>query len=75
MMSGGAAMVAGMSKRKRGVVASMAAAFAARGYHAVGMRELAQDLGLNQGTLHHHFPSRDHACWRSAWRGSSCAGL
>lgn len=50
-----------MSPRKREIITSIASAFAARGYHAVGMRELAQELGLNQGTLYHHFPSKDHA--------------
>lgn len=61
VMSGGEAMLADMSRRKREIISSIAAAFALRGYHAVGMRELAQELGLNPGTLYHHFPSKDHA--------------
>ncbi|SCW60532.1 transcriptional regulator, TetR family [Sphingobium faniae] len=59
--SEGAALLEGMSPRRREIVASIATAFAARGYHGVGMRELARELGLNQGTLYHHFPSKDHA--------------
>jgi AcrR family transcriptional regulator len=51
----------GMSARKWEIARSIAAAFAKRGYHAVGMRELAADLNLNQGTLYHHFPSKDEA--------------
>lgn len=50
-----------MSRRKWEVMSSIAALFASRGYHGVGMRELAQELGLNPGTLYHYFPSKDHA--------------
>jgi AcrR family transcriptional regulator len=50
-----------MSQRKWEISCSIAKAFAARGYHAVGMRELAGELGLNPGTLYHHFPSKDGA--------------
>jgi TetR/AcrR family transcriptional regulator, cholesterol catabolism regulator len=49
-----------MTKRRWHVLASAAACFAARGYHGVGMRELAQAAGLNPGTLYHHFESKDH---------------
>ncbi|MDO7834413.1 TetR/AcrR family transcriptional regulator [Sphingobium sp. HBC34] len=51
----------GMSARKWEITCSIAAAFARRGYHAVSMRDLAADLNLNQGTLYHHFPSKDEA--------------
>ncbi len=51
----------GMSPRKWEIACSIVAAFAKRGYHGVGMRELAADLKLNQGTLYHHFPSKDEA--------------
>lgn len=50
-----------MSTRKREIICSLASSFATRGYHAIGMRELAQAVGLNQGTLYHHFPSKNHA--------------
>lgn len=50
-----------MTVRRWQVLSAVAAAFAARGYHGVGMREIAQSLGLNQGTLYHHFKSKDHA--------------
>lgn len=53
--------MAGMTTRRWQVLSSMAASFAASGYHAVGMRQLAQELGLNPGTLYHHFQSKDHA--------------
>lgn len=57
----GLAHLDAMSTRKREIICSLASSFARRGYHAVGMRELAQTIGLNQGTLYHHFPSKDHA--------------
>lgn len=50
-----------MTARRWEVLSSVAATFAAHGYHAVGMRQIAQELGLNQGTLYHHFESKDHA--------------
>lgn len=50
-----------MSPRKWEITCSIAKAFATRGYHAVGMRDLAGELGLNPGTLYHHFPSKDEA--------------
>ena len=50
-----------MTPRRWQVLSAIAAAFAANGYHAVGMRQIAQELGLNQGTLYHHFESKDHA--------------
>ena len=50
-----------MSERKRTIICSLASSFAKRGYHAVGMRELAQEVGLNQGTLYYYFPSKNHA--------------
>ena len=50
-----------MTRRRWEVLSSVAATFAAKGYHAVGMRQIAQELGLNQGTLYHHFESKDHA--------------
>lgn len=57
----GADHLAGMSERKREIIRSLAASFATRGYHGVGMRELAQGVGLNQGTLYYYFPSKNHA--------------
>ena len=50
-----------MTPRRWEVLSSVAATFAAKGYHAGGMRQIAQQLGLNQGTLYHHFESKDHA--------------
>ncbi len=50
-----------MTRRRWEVLSSIAATFAAKGYHAVGMRQIAQELGLNQGTLYHHFASKDRA--------------
>jgi TetR/AcrR family transcriptional regulator, cholesterol catabolism regulator len=52
---------AGMTPRRWEVLSSVAMAFAHKGYHAVGMRQIAQGLGLNQGTLYHHFQSKEHA--------------
>lgn len=50
-----------MSARRWEVLSAAATAFASRSYHGVGMREIAQSLNLNQGTLYHHFKSKDHA--------------
>lgn len=57
----GMAHLDAMSERKREITCSLASSFATRGYHAVGMRELAQSVGLNQGTLYYYFPSKNHA--------------
>src|SRR6218665_2554157 len=57
----GMALLGVMSDRKREIIRSLASSFATRGYHAVGMRELAQAVGLNQGTLYHYFSSKNHA--------------
>ena len=35
------------------------AAFAARGYGNLSMRELAKEIGLSFGTLYHYFPSKE----------------
>jgi AcrR family transcriptional regulator len=51
----------GMSARRWEVLASLAKTLAESGYYAVGMRTLAQDAGLNPGTLYHHFASKDDA--------------
>lgn len=61
LRNGPADLPAAMSPRKWEITCSIAKAFAARGYHAVGMRDLAGELGLNPGTLYHHFPSKDEA--------------
>ena len=52
---------ANMTARRWEVLSATATAFAAHSYHGVGMREIAQSLNLNQGTLYHHFKSKDHA--------------
>jgi AcrR family transcriptional regulator len=50
-----------MTERRREVLASIAHSLAESGYYAVGMRALAHAAGLNQGTLYHHFASKDQA--------------
>jgi len=50
-----------MTPRRWEVLSAIASCFASRGYHGIGMREIGQSIGLNQGTLYHHFPSKDHA--------------
>lgn len=50
-----------MTPRRWEVLSAIASSFAQRGYHGIGMREIGQSIGLNQGTLYHHFASKDHA--------------
>ncbi len=43
-----------------------AALFAERGYHGVGMRQLAQKLGVRAPSLYHHFRSKDELLYQIA---------
>jgi AcrR family transcriptional regulator len=56
-----ASVRASMTARRWEVVSAIAALFATRGFHDVSMRDIAHSLGINAGTLYHHFDSKDHA--------------
>jgi AcrR family transcriptional regulator len=38
--------------------------FAAKGYGAVTMRQIAKELGVSTGTLYHYFPSKQALFWQ-----------
>jgi AcrR family transcriptional regulator len=40
------------------ILASAATLFSRRGYHAVGIRELADAVGLSTSTLYHYYPTK-----------------
>ncbi len=48
---------AGPSSRAK-ILDSAEALFAARGFSGVGLREVAQKVGLGKSSLFHHFPSK-----------------
>lgn len=41
------------------IVASAARLFATRGYHEVGMREIAETLGVRGASLYHHYAAKE----------------
>ncbi|WKN48649.1 TetR/AcrR family transcriptional regulator [Nocardioides sp. Arc9.136] len=45
--------------RREGIVVAAAACFAEQGYHAVGMREIAQAVGIKGASLYNHFGSKE----------------
>lgn len=54
-----------------------AALFARRGYHGVGMREIAEKLGVRAPSLYHHFRSKDDLLYQiardmQAWFSEVC---
>ena len=49
---------AGSTQRKR-ILKIAARLFAARGFHAVGMTELGEAVGLGRGALYHHIRSKE----------------
>ncbi|MBU1273792.1 MAG: TetR/AcrR family transcriptional regulator [Proteobacteria bacterium] len=70
-------------KRRRQLYAAAARLFAARGYHATSLRELAEALGLNKSSLYHYFDSKqellchlldDYICEALAEIQSLCSG-
>ena len=54
--------VSGSSRAERSmpdhILSSAATLFSRRGYHAVGIRELADAVGLSTSTLYHYYPTK-----------------
>jgi AcrR family transcriptional regulator len=49
----------GLERRNR-IVESAAGRFGSEGYHHVSMAQIAQDVGITDSGLLHHFPSKHH---------------
>ncbi|HEY0815066.1 MAG TPA: TetR/AcrR family transcriptional regulator [Pseudonocardia sp.] len=47
------------TRRRDAIVAAAARTFAARGYAAVGMRDVADAVGVRGASLYHHFASKE----------------
>lgn len=47
------------TRRRDAIVAAAARTFAARGYAAVGMRDVAEAVGVRGASLYHHFASKE----------------
>ncbi|MHA6793365.1 TetR/AcrR family transcriptional regulator [Pseudonocardia bannensis] len=45
--------------RREEIVAAAARIFATAGYHNVGMRDIADAVGIRGASLYHHFPSKE----------------
>lgn len=50
---------------RRAIVEAGLVAFAARGYEAMSVRDLARELGVSHNLIHHHYGSKA-ALWRAA---------
>lgn len=48
-------------KRRQTVIDAAAAVFAEKGYHGASTRDIALRLGMQQGSLYYHFPSKEAA--------------
>ncbi len=53
--------VAPQRSRKEEVIDAVASIFAARGFHGVGTREIAETLGMKAGSLYFYFRSKEEA--------------
>jgi AcrR family transcriptional regulator len=53
-------LISGRSRREE-VIDAVALIFAARGFHGVGMREIAESLGMKAGSLYFYFRSKEEA--------------
>jgi len=51
-------------KRRKQLYDAAARLFAAQGYHATSLRELAQALGMNKSSLYHYFDSKQELLYR-----------
>jgi AcrR family transcriptional regulator len=58
------------SNKRDAVLSAAIRRFAAQGLAGTGMREIARDAGLTEGTLYHYFPSKD-ALIEAAFRWSA----
>ena len=48
----------GRSDRREEILRAAAELFSERGFHAVGMRAIAEAVGIRSSSLYHHFPSK-----------------
>ena len=48
-------------RRRQAVIDAAAAVFAEKGYHGASTRDIALRLGMQQGSLYYHFPSKEAA--------------
>lgn len=48
------------AERRQQIVATAAARFAEDGYHRTAMTRIASDVGISEGGLLHHFPTKRH---------------
>ncbi|ABL80334.1 MULTISPECIES: TetR/AcrR family transcriptional regulator [unclassified Nocardioides] len=46
--------------RREAIITEATRLFAEHGYHAVGMRSIADAVGIQSSSLYHHFPSKQH---------------
>jgi AcrR family transcriptional regulator len=46
-------------KYRRSIVEKAAPVFSAHGFSGLGMRQIAQELGMSKSALYHYFPSKD----------------
>ena len=58
---------------RRRLLTVAAEVFAARGYAATGMRDLAAAAGVSTGSLYHYFPDKRALCERLVERTSPSA--
>jgi AcrR family transcriptional regulator len=56
--AGPAAATPGERSVREGILAAAAALYSRRGYHAVGIRELAEAVGLSTSTIYHYYSTK-----------------
>jgi TetR/AcrR family transcriptional regulator, cholesterol catabolism regulator len=57
------------ARRSTEVLDAIAAVFAEQGYHGTSTGDIAQRLGLRQGSLYYYFTSKQDALWQVCERG------
>ena len=57
----GASAAAGRRRRHAEIIDAAAAVFSERGYHGASTREIAERVGMQQGSLYYHFRSKEAA--------------
>lgn len=61
MQNAAAAKSERQRKRRQEVIDAAASVFAEKGYHGASTRDIALRLGMQQGSLYYHFPSKESA--------------
>ncbi|HZD25745.1 MAG TPA: helix-turn-helix domain-containing protein, partial [Alphaproteobacteria bacterium] len=61
--TGGVAAAPGerRARRHREIMDAAAAVFSEKGFHGASTRDIAERVGLRQGSLYYHFPSKEAA--------------